>query len=322
MAKLLIVDGNSIANRAFYALPYLTNHAGKASGAVFGFANILIKIISEQKPTHIAVAFDHARKTFRNELYADYKGQRKPTPPELVSQFPVIKQMLDAMDIRSFEFENIEADDIIGTICSKVDCDKIILSGDRDLLQLINPTTHVWLTKKGVTEVAKVGLSELEKEYELKPYQVIELKGLMGDTSDNIPGVKGVGEKTAKDLLAKYENINNIYANIDAIAGKLKEKLVDGKDDAYMSKELATICTTCEFDFDLEECKMQFPLSNKVTDFFKEWDFSSLLKNPNLYSNFSYAQPVKIERRELTEEVLKKIISSKPKALSYNLKKI
>ena len=322
MDKLLIVDGNSIANRAFYALPYLTNFQGKASGAVFGFANILIKIISEQKPTHIAVAFDHARQTFRNQIYADYKGQRKPTPPELVEQFPVIKQMLDTMGIKTFEFENIEADDIIGTIASRTQCEKIILSGDRDLLQLINPSTYVWLTKKGVSEVSKMGLAELKKEFLLEPYQIIELKGLMGDTSDNIPGVKGVGEKTAKELLERYQNIDNIYNNIDNISGKLKEKLIDGRDDAYLSKELATICQTCSFDFDLDKCKLVFPFSSDVVDFFKAWDFSSLLKNPNLFSNIVIEREVQSVRKEITEEILATLLKSAPKVLAYNLKKM
>ncbi len=289
MAKCLIVDGNSIANRAFYALPFLTNHEGKASGALFGFANILLKVIQEQNPEYVIVAFDHARKTFRNEIYADYKGQRKPTPPELISQFPVIKEMLSVMNISTFEFEGIEADDIIGTISQNVDnvdIETIILSGDRDLLQLIDKNTSVWLTKKGVSEVQKVDLTNLKSMFSLEsPSQIIELKALMGDASDNIPGVKGVGEKTALTLLDTYKTVDKIYENIDSIKGKLQEKLKEGQKDAYMSKQLATIKTDCDFDFDLEKCKLQFPFGEEVLQFFKTWDFSSLIKNAKLYQD-------------------------------------
>ena len=197
MNKLLIVDGNSIANRAFYALPFLSNHDGRPSGAVFGFANILIKLISQEMPSHIVIAFDHARKTFRNELYAEYKMQRKPTPEELISQFAVIKEMLSCMNIKVLEFAGIEADDIIGTIAKSYSGEKFILSGDRDLLQLIDDRTTVWLTKKGVSEVDKVDENRLRELYNLRPSQIIDLKALMGDSSDNIPGVKGIGEKTA-----------------------------------------------------------------------------------------------------------------------------
>lgn len=322
MVKFLIVDGNSIANRAFYALPFLTNHEGKASGAVFGFANILIKLISQEKPSHVAVAFDHARKTFRNEIYADYKGQRKPTPPELTSQFPLIKEMLQCMNIQTFEFEGIEADDIIGSISKNCEGNKILLSGDRDLLQLIDSSTSVWLTKKGVTEIEKVTPDNLESVYGVKtPSQVIDLKGLMGDSSDNIPGVKGVGEKTAHSLIGTYGDIDGVYKNIEEITGKLKEKLLDGKEEAYMSKTLATIKTDCDFKFDMEKCKLQFPFPVKTSEFFKNMDFVSLLKNNNIYSEeVTSEDEVKAERVELTASVLDKLIKLKPEKFAYNLK--
>ncbi len=320
--KLLIVDGNSIANRAFYALPFLSNHEGKPSGAVFGFANILIKVITEQKPTHVAVAFDHARKTFRNEIYADYKGQRKPTPPELISQFPVIKEMLNALKIKTFEFNNIEADDIIGTICNNCPCEKFILSGDRDLLQLIDRTTTVWLTKKGVTEVDKVDAVRLKELYNLAPWQIIEVKGLMGDSSDNIPGVKGVGEKTAHDLLDKYQSIDGIYKNIDLITGKLKEKLLDGKADAYMSKTLATIKTDCDFEFNFDDCALCFPFSADALEFFKSYDFTSLTRNEKFYSISPVANIPAATREELNEKGLNEILTSNCKSFAYDLKKM
>ncbi len=324
MEKLLIIDGNSIANRAFYALPYLSNHKGQASGAVFGFANILIKVIHDFNPTHIAVAFDHARKTFRNQIYADYKGQRKPTPPELVSQFPLIKEMLSNMQIKTFEFENIEADDIIGSICNKTSCERLILSGDRDLLQLIDNRTTVCLTKKGVTEVALMTKESLKAENGLAPYQIIELKSLMGDSSDNIPGVKGVGEKTALSLLEKYQTLEGVYKNIEEISGKLKEKLIDGEKDAKMSKLLATIKTDCDFEFGFDACKLIFPFGEDVQNFFSEMDFSSLLKNRNNFdSNVKPQEKVKAERVDISsKKELEEILSCTKEYFAFDLKQM
>ena len=318
MNKLLIVDGNSIANRAFYALPFLSNHLGEPSGAVFGFANILIKIIKEEKPSHIVIAFDHARKTFRNEIYSEYKMQRSPTPIELVSQFPVIKQMLSTMDIKIVEQEGIEADDIIGTIAKNNACKKLILSGDRDLLQLIDGDTVVWLTKKGVSEVDKVDENRLKEEFGIKPYQVIELKALMGDKSDNIPGVMGVGEKTAQSLIEQYGDIDTVYQNLDNLKPKLKEKLEEDKDMAYTSKKLATIKTDCQFVFSLDDCRLNFPFSEKVYKFFEKMDFTSLTKNTDLFSReVELAKDVK--REKLTYENLPNLKDFKDDYFCYNL---
>lgn len=323
MNKLLIVDGNSLANRAFYALPFLSNHEGNPSGAVFGFANILIKLIQQENPSYILVAFDHARKTFRNDIYSEYKMQRKATPPELISQFPVIKEMLKTMNIKTFELGGIEADDIIGTVTKLYKGEKIILSGDRDLLQLIDDETFVWLTKKGVTELDKVDEKRLLELFNLKPYQIIDLKGLMGDSSDNIPGVRGIGEKTALTLLEKYKNVDEIYNNIENISGKLKEKLLSDKEMAYISKQLATIKRDCEIDFNIEDCRYEFPFNEKTYQFFKQWDFSSLLKNQSLFSNEKIIKiSEKIEKIQLTNEILKDILQANNKIFCYDLKKL
>lgn len=323
MNKLLIVDGNSLANRAFYALPFLSNHEGNPSGAVFGFANILIKLIQQENPSYILVAFDHARKTFRNNIYSEYKMQRKATPPELISQFPVIKEMLKTMNIKTFELGGIEADDIIGTVTKLYKGEKIILSGDRDLLQLIDDETFVWLTKKGVTELDKVDEKRLLELFNLKPYQIIDLKGLMGDSSDNIPGVRGIGEKTALTLLEKYKNVDEIYNNIENISGKLKEKLLSDKEMAYISKQLATIKRDCEIDFNIEDCRYEFPFNEKTYQFFKQWDFSSLLKNQSLFSNEEIIKiSEKIEKIQLTNEILKDILQANNKIFCYDLKKL
>lgn len=320
MDKLLIIDGNSIANRAFYALPFLSNHQGNPSGAVFGFANILIKLLQEEKPNKVLVAFDHARKTFRNEIYNEYKMQRKPSPSELISQFPIIKEMLDHMKIKYMEIAGIEADDIIGTVTKMYDDQKIILSGDRDLLQLIDDNTCVWLTKKGVTEVDKVDENRLKELFNLKPNQIIELKGLMGDSSDNIPGVKGVGEKTALSLLEKYENIDNIYKNIDKITGKLKEKLELDKDNAFMSRLLATIKRDCKLEINPDDLILNLPFGEDLYRFFENWDFNSLLKNHNIFSaNIETTKKSSIEKIKLNYDNIKNL-EFKNKILCYDLK--
>ena len=321
MDKLLIVDGNSIANRAFYALPFLSNHNGQPSGAVFGFANILIKIIGELSPTHLVIAFDHARKTFRNEIYPEYKMQRKSTPEELISQFPLIKQMLSEMNIKTIEESGIQADDIIGSISKSCDCTKIILSGDRDLLQLIDDNTSVWLTKKGVSEVDKVDKDKIKEEFEITPEQVIELKALMGDTSDNIPGVSGVGEKTAKALILEYGSLDNVYKNIESIRPKLQEKLINDKEIAYISKTLATIKTDCDINFNLDECKIVYPLPISAYNFFKEMDFTSLVRNKSLFSEETTDESTNnvTERVKLTKENLDKLNSLKSDYFCYNL---
>lgn len=288
MSKLVIVDGNSLANRAFYALPFLTNSKVEPSGAIYGFANLLSKIIVDYQPDGIVVAFDHARKTFRNEIYAEYKGTRKPTPPELISQFPKIKEMLGIMNIKVVEKEGIEADDIIGTIAKNSNCDKIILSGDRDLLQLISNDTEVWLTIKGVTEILKVSESNLCEHFGIeKPSQIIDLKALMGDSSDNIPGVKGIGEKTALKLLDEFGDLDGVYEHIEEVKGKNQEKLLDGKTMAYLSKTLATIKTDCEFEFDLNETAYDFPFTQKTYDFFNEWNFNTLMKRKDLFEEMT-----------------------------------
>ena len=320
MDKLLLVDGNSIANRAFYALPFLSNSQGKPSGAVFGFANIIIKLLQSEKPSHIIVAFDHARRTFRNEIYADYKMQRKPSPVELIEQFPLIKEMLDAMKIKYIEVPGIEADDIIGTVSKKFLGKKIILSGDRDLLQLIDEDTTVWLTKKGVSEVDKVDEERLNELFGLKPFQIIDLKALMGDTSDNIPGVKGIGEKTALSLLEKYHTVDNVYQNIDAITGKLKEKLESDKEMAFISKQLATINRGCEVAFDEDESKLQMPFGKECYDFFKNMTFSSLLKNSTLFDlTQTEKQEKRAEYRVLNREIVEKIKNEAKGEFCYNL---
>jgi DNA polymerase-1 len=231
----------------------LTNNKGEYSNAVYGFVNILTKAIQEQKPEYIAIAFDFGRKTFRNDIYKEYKATRKGMPNELATQMPLLKQVLSAMNIKYFEKENIEADDIIGTLSKEKGVQKLLLSGDRDLFQLIDNETFAWFPKKGISDIELIDKETLNKLMGLTPSQVVDYKSLRGDTSDNIPGVAGIGEKGAMDLIQQYASLQGVYENIENIKGKLKEKLINGKDMAFISYQLATIERNVDIDFKLED---------------------------------------------------------------------
>lgn len=281
--KLVLIDGNSLSFRAFYALPLLSNHAGIHTNAVYGFAMLLEKIIKEEKPNHFLVAFDAGKTTFRHSKYSEYKGGRQKTPPELSEQFPYICQLLDAYHIKRYELDNYEADDIIGTLSRQADeedFETIIITGDRDLTQLATDNVTIYYTKKGVTDVDHYTPKFIAEKYNgLVPKQIIDMKGLMGDTSDNIPGVAGVGEKTAIKLLNQFESVEGVYEHIEEVtAKKLKEKLINSKDDALMSKDLATINVHSPIEVSLEDTKLtlQDDTTEKI-ELFKKLEFKQLL---------------------------------------------
>lgn len=257
--KLLAIDGNSIINRAFYGIRLLSNKQGQYTNAIYGFINILLKLIEEQKPDGVAVAFDLKAPTFRHKKYAEYKAGRKPMPEELKNQFPIIKKWLKLAGYTCIECEGFEADDILGTLASvaeKSADECVIATGDRDSLQLVSENTHVLLTvtRTGQNEVTDYTLQKLFERYSLSPDGMIELKALMGDSSDNIPGVPGIGEKTATDLISRFGSIDYIYENIDTldIKDSVRNKLIGGKESAYLSRELGTICKTAPIDTDFE----------------------------------------------------------------------
>ncbi|GEP84116.1 DNA polymerase I [Staphylococcus piscifermentans] len=283
MEKLVLIDGNSLSFRAFYALPLLTNRAGIHTNAIYGFAMLLEKIKKEEKPTHFLVAFDAGKTTFRHQTFSDYKGGRQKTPPELSEQFPLIRQLLDAYQIKHYELENYEADDIIGTLSKQADkagIKTIIVTGDRDLTQLASENVTIYYTKKGVTDVDHYTPEFIAEKYNgLQPSQIIDMKGLMGDTSDNIPGIAGVGEKTAIKLLNQYDSVENLYQHIDEVSGKkLKEKLENGHDDALMSKQLATIKRDSPIEVTLKDTKLPEEVDQTAKiDLFKELDFKQML---------------------------------------------
>jgi len=244
--RFLVLDGSSLIFRAFYALPPdLSDSHGQPTGAIFGFSNMLTKLIAEQQPDLMALAFDKSRHTFRTERYADYKGTRDKTPEELLSQFPLLREFTANMGIPFLEKDNYEADDIIGTLATQAAAegyDVRVVTGDRDALQLVRPNLRVLLTKKGISELKDYDTAAFEEEYGFEPLKLIDLKGLMGDTSDNIPGIPGVGPKTASKLLLAYGSVENVLAHVEDVSGKkLKERLMEYADQARLSKELAMI---------------------------------------------------------------------------------
>lgn len=254
--KLLLIDGSSLIHRAFFALPPLTTRKGVNTGAVYGFCNMLLKLLQDERPNYVAIAFDRSRKTFRTKKYEEYKAQRKPTPSELSEQFPLAMKLFKAMGLMAFDVEDYEADDIIGTLshCVPEDVQVRIVTGDKDEFQLIKDNVKVFYTKRGISDIVVYDAAEFAKNYEgLEPKQIIDLKGLMGDTSDNIPGVPGVGPKTALKLIVEYKDVETVLENIDKVSGKrLKEKLTANKEQALMSKDLATICLDAPIDKNLE----------------------------------------------------------------------
>ena len=240
--KLLLLDSNSLINRAFYALPTLQDRSGRYTGALFGFVSMLSKLIKSEHPTHIAAAFDVHQPTFRHLKYDGYKAKRHPMPEELKAQVPAMKELLLAMGVTVVEAPGYEADDIIGTLAAKSDMPTVIVSGDKDVLQLVSDKTTVLHTKRGITDVIRYTPEALLEEG-LTPQGVVEMKSLMGDHSDNIPGVPGVGEKTALEFVQRYGTIENLYEHIDEVKGKMREKLLDGRQSAEFSHWLATIVT-------------------------------------------------------------------------------
>ena len=308
MEKFVIIDGNNLMFRAFYALPQLANFQGEISNAVFGFANMIIKVIKDVQPKYMAVAFDYGKKNFRHERFKEYKGTRKPTPPELISQFPIAKDMLNKMNIKVIEKQGLEADDLIGCLSKKFDTENIIVSADRDIFQLVNDNTTIMFPKKGITETIAITKDNMKELYGVNPNQVIDLKSLMGDASDNIPGVDGVGEKTAISLIEKYGSLDNVYENIDEIKGKLKEKLINDKEYAYLSQYLATIVTDEKLDYKLSDFEYSYPFSNEVLDIFKRYQFNSLLKKDEMFDSSENIEKISVDKIIVSNDNIESIV--------------
>ena len=321
MKKIILVDGNNLLFRSFYATAYqgviMKNSKGFPTNALYGFINMMNKIIKEEEPNYILVAFDKG-KTFRHDKYDSYKAGRIEMPDELKLQFPKAKEVLDAFGIKHFEIDNYEADDIIGTLARIVDEDDefiaTIVSSDKDLLQLISDEVVVKLLKQ--SGHIMMNRDEFMKTYQVDPARMVDLKALMGDASDHIPGVKGIGEKTAINLLAKYGTLDNLYANIDSVTGKTKEKLLADKDNAYMSYDLATIYKEVPLDFTLEDCKYGITDKSQLANILEELEFHSLLRKLDLEGSVEEKREEKEDTKEL---VIDDIEQFKNKDFAYYL---
>ena len=286
MEKVVLIDGNNLIFRSYYATAYrgelLTNSKGLPTNAIYAYVQMLIKIIAEEKPTHIMVAFDKG-KTFRHESYDDYKGGRNETPSELKQQIPYAKQITRAMGITVEELENYEADDIIGTYSKKIETEVLLVSSDRDLLQLISPNVKMKLLK--MKDFIYYDEKSFYEDYGIKPIEVIDLKALMGDSSDNIKGVTGIGEKTALKLIKEYHTIDNLYKNIDNLKGKIKENLLNDKESAYKSLELATIYLNVPIEVNLEKIVYKGSNEEELNSLLKELEFTSLFNKMKMKKN-------------------------------------
>ena len=283
MDSLVLIDGNSLINRAFYATPLLTTSDGTPTNAVYAFVNMLIKLISDVKPRYMLVAFDRKEPTFRHKMYAEYKGTRKPMPKELRPQIDLLKGVLDTLGIARYEQAGIEADDILGTLSRMFNVYSVIVTGDKDSFQLVNKQTEVLFTKRGISDVEIYNNDNFTEKTGITPPQIIDLKSLMGDNSDNIPGVSGVGEKTALNLVQTYGTLENLYEHTSELKGKLKERIETSKEIAELSKTLATIDTKVNIPLTLDKLEYKFPFPAEVKDLFIKLEFKNLLKKESAF---------------------------------------
>lgn len=320
--KIVLIDGHSILNRAFYGVPDLSNSEGIHTNAVYGFINIMLKLLDTEKPDYLTVAFDMKQPTFRHEMYKEYKGTRKPMPEELRQQVPIIQDVLKAMGIPLVMKGGLEADDILGTLAKKAESEGMevtLLSGDRDLLQLASENIKISIpkTKKGGSEVEEYHTKEVIEKYSITPAQVVDMKGLMGDSADNIPGVPGVGEKTALKILAAFSTVDEAYEHIEEVEPKrARELLRANKDLAFLSKKLATIKTDCELDFDFEQAKLGNLFTPEAFEWIKRLELKSLIKKFDTETiSTAVEQPDDFKFLESKKEIdlfVKELISSKP----------
>jgi len=284
--KLIIIDSNSIIHRAYHALPPLTTKKEELVNAVYGFLLVFFKAIREFQPDFIAATFDFPAPTFRHKKYKEYKAKRPPAPEELYQQIPKVKEVLEAFNVPIFEKEGFEADDIIGTIAHLApkrqiipEVETIILSGDLDVLQLINPKTKIYSLRKGVKDIVLYDENLVKEKFQgLTPQQLLDFKALKGDPSDNIPGVTGIGEKTAIELIKEFGSLENLYQNLAKLKPKLKESLLLQKEQAFLSKELAEIKTNVPIDFNLKKCQWREYDKEKITKILSSLEFQSLIK--------------------------------------------
>lgn len=301
--KLMLIDGNSLLFRAFYALPLLHNREGVYTNGVYGFLTMFNRVTASEQPTHMVVAFDMDRKTFRSEKYSQYKANRSAPPEELKGQFQLVRDVLTALNVHYIEAPGYEGDDIIGTLSKRAETEGIeciIVTGDQDALQLVSDRVQVLLTKKGISEMEICDPPYIREKWEVEPVQMIEIKGLMGDASDNIPGVPGVGVKTAVKLIKEYGSIDNLYKHLDEIKGrKLLERLTENRDQAFLSRELATIVRNMELDWDLDKFQVEDPDFDSLVELYKRLEFNNFLNA--LQESSKTGREVSTEELKVTE---------------------
>ncbi len=300
---LLLFDGNALVHRAFHALPPLSvAKTGEMVNAVRGFASTLLKLLRENKPTYWAIAFDRPAPTFRHEKYADYKKQRPPTPRELISQIERVHHLAAAFNLPAFEIDGYEADDILGTLSKKASeqgIDTLIVTGDNDMLQIISPLVKVMTPKRSFNDTTIFDELEVQKKYGIKPKELIDLKALVGDPSDNIRGIPGVGDKTAMKLLQQFKNLDGIYAHIEEVTPpRLQALLREHKQLVYQNRDLVTIVTDVPIIFNLENCKVSAYDRNQVVELFRELEFAHLLST--LPGDMLYSESSPVDKHELT----------------------
>ena len=309
--KLLLIDGNSILNRAFYGLPDMTNSQGLHTNAVLGFLNIMFKFLEEENPTHLAVAFDLKAPTFRHKMFADYKGTRKGMPDELREQVPVIREVLQAMNIPLMMKEGYEADDLLGTMSvlgEEAGFEVKIVSGDRDLLQLATKKVQIRIpkTNRAGTVVEDYYEDDVLEKYQVTPKEFIDVKALMGDASDNIPGIPGIGEKTALKLLNQYGTIENLKEHMDELKGKMGEKVRTNIELGLLSKKIATIITDAPVELDLDAWKYEGQEYNDdLAEFYRRYDMNSLLKRMSLSTETKQSKPLEYKIVETLPNIKK-----------------
>lgn len=304
MKRLVILDGHAILHRAFHAIPPLTTENGVLINAVFGFTSMLLRVMSDLKPTHLAVVFDRPRPTFRKKLFEGYQKKRPKMDETLIPQIEIVHKVVSALGLSIFELDGFEADDLIGTIAVNVkEIPVTVVTGDRDLLQLVNSHTSVYMPVKGISDSKLFGEKEVEEKYQIKPSQVIDYKAIVGDQSDNYPGVAGVGPKTASTLLTKYHTLDGIYSHLSEISPEgLRKKLETGKASAFLGRQLAAIKTDVPLDFTLEKCKIPQLDTLPVRELFEELQFKSLIPRLNLNSDFSNRKQVMPEAKSRPEK--------------------
>jgi DNA polymerase-1 len=313
MKKLVLIDGNAIIHRSYHALPKtMSTRKGEQTNAIYGFTTTLIKVLENLKPQYLAVSFDLAGPTFRHTHFADYKATRVKADQELYDQIPRVKQIVETMNIPIYEKAGFEADDCLGTVVEKlkdVDVEIYIVSGDKDIYQLVNGKVYVYSLRKGLNQLQVVDHDTIKREYNLDPHDFIDLKALAGDASDNIPGVPGIGAKTATDLIQKFDTLEGLYENLDSenIKPRIRELLKVNKDKAFMSQKLATIHRDVPLDFSLEECKWGEYDKEKLRSLFEELGFQSLLRR--------FSENGENNKSKDTEEAPKTEVEKKDKQL-------